>query len=288
MPLKKLLAIVALLVASTGALADARPSTAGPGVRILSPAMLMPGLDRSRTVRVYLPPSYASSQRHYPVLYMHDAQNLFDDATSFVGEWGVDEAMDELARTRGIEVIVVGIDHGQDKRINELSPWGNKEYGAAEGRQYMQFVVGTVKPFIDRQFRTRPGVDDTGIMGSSLGGLAAHYAIHEYPEVFGKAGIFSPSYWFASEVYDYSKSHRLRPGARIYLVSGSEEGRETTDNLFRMDRQLRAARVRGLSIHTSIRVGAAHNEKFWRNEFPQAMVYLFGPWQASVPPDDRH
>lgn len=287
MPLKNLLALAALMVASTTALADTRPATAGPGVRVLSPPMAMPGLDRSRTIRVYLPPSYSGGKRRYPVLYMHDAQNLFDDATSFVGEWGVDEAMDELARTRGIEVIVVGIDHGQDKRINELSPWTNKEYGPAEGGQYMQFVVGTVKPFIDRKFRTLRGLGDTGIMGSSLGGLASHYAIHEYPRVFGKAGIFSPSYWFADEVYAYSKSHRLRHGARIYLVSGSEEGDQTSANLMRMDRQLRASHVRGISMHTSIRPGAAHNEKFWRSEFPQAMVYLFGPRQDSEPPDEQ-
>lgn len=287
MSLKHLLTISMLLIAPPGALADARPSTAGPGVHVLSPALTMPGLDRSRTIRVYLPPSYAGSHRRYPVLYMHDAQNLFDDATSFIGEWGVDEAMDALARSRGIEVIVVGIDNGQDKRIKELSPWTNKEYGAAEGRQYMHFLVGTVKPFIDRKYRTRPGVDDTGIMGSSLGGLTSHFAIHEYPNVFGKAGILSPSYWFSSEVYQHSKSHPLRPGARIYLVCGGAEGGQTASNLLRMDRQLRAARVRGLSIHTSIRVGAEHNEKFWKTEFPQAMVYLFGPKQASVPPDDQ-
>ena len=279
MSLRNLLALAALLVASPGALADARPSTAGAGVRVLTPAMAMPGLDRSRTIRVYLPPSYAGSRRRYPVLYMHDAQNLFDDATSFVGEWGVDEAMDELARTRGLEVIVVGIDHGQDKRINELSPWPNERFGAAEGKQYMQFVVGTVKPFIDKRFRTRPGRADTGIMGSSLGGLSSQYAIYQYPKVFGKAGIFSPAYWFSSEVYTFTAARHLHSGTRLYLVAGDKEGDEpvaVVDNVKKMEVQLRAAGDKKLSLFVAIRPGAEHNETFWKSEFPKAMIYLFG------------
>ncbi|MEO7251466.1 MAG: alpha/beta hydrolase-fold protein [Arenimonas sp.] len=272
-------AIAFLLPGSVGASVQPRPSTAGPGVQVIAPPLSIPGLDRQRTIRVYLPPSYAHGKRRYPVLYMHDGQNLFDDATSFLGEWGVDESMDVLAKTRGIEVIVVGIDNGQDKRANELSPWPNPRFGAAEGGQYMDFVVATVKPLIDGKFRTRPGRADTGIMGSSLGALASQYAMYQYPEVFSKAGLFSPAYWFSSEVYSFTAARHLHPGSRVYLVAGDKEGDEAAAvvaDVRKMESQLRAAGERRMSLFVAIRPGAEHNESFWKSEFPKAMIFLFG------------
>jgi alpha-glucosidase len=277
--MKVLLLLILSLLPTAAAFADARPSTAGASVQVISPPLRMPGLDRERTIRVYLPPGYGHGRRRYPVLYMHDGQNLFDDATSFVGEWGVDESMDALAKSHGIEVIVVGIDHGQDKRISELSPWANAKYGIAEGRQYMDFVVGTVKPYIDQHFRTRRGRNDTGIMGSSLGAMTSHYAIYQYPQVFGKAAILSPSYWFADEVYAFSAARHLRPGTRLYLVAGDQEGdepRKVVADVRRMQAQLRADGDRKVALYVAIRPGAGHNEKFWKSEFPQAMIFLFG------------
>ncbi len=273
--MKKLLLAVALLLLAGPGVADVRPATAGPGVHVLTPPLHIAALARERTIRVYLPPSYGHGHRRYPVLYMHDAQNLFDDATSFIGEWGVDETMDMLARTQGIEVIVVGIDNGQDKRINELSPWPNPRFGAAEGEQYMDFVVGTVKPYIDRTYRTRRDRRHTGIMGSSIGALISHYALFKYPEVFSKAGIFSPSYWFSDQVFGYTAAHRLRPGTRVYLAAGDKEDAEMTGDVMKMDAQMRASE-KSLALHTSIRRGAEHNETSWKREFPEAMIFLFG------------
>ena len=267
-------ALVLLLMASTSH-ADARPSTAGPGVHVLTPPLPITALGRERTIRVYLPPSYGQGRRRYPVLYMHDGQNLFDDATSYIGEWGVDETMDALAKSQGIEVIVVGIDNGQDKRLNELSPWANPRFGAAEGEQYMDFVVGTVKPFVDRTYRTRADRRHTGIMGSSMGGLISHYALLKYPKVFSKAGLFSPSYWFSDQVFSYTAAHRLKRGTRVYLVAGGKEDAETAANVMKMDALLRQSDKR-LVLHTSIRPGAEHNETFWKGEFPEAMTFLFG------------
>src|SRR5206468_2794112 len=120
--------------------AENRPSTAQPNVHVLAP-LRMPGLERERTLRIYLPPGYEKTQRRYPVLYMHDGQNLFDAATSYAGEWGVDETLNELARSSHLELIVVGIDNGDLKRMQELNPWDNEKYGAGEGREYMRFIV---------------------------------------------------------------------------------------------------------------------------------------------------
>lgn len=255
---------------------QARPHTAGPGVHVIEPPMRIPGLDRLRTIRVYLPPGYEGSGKRYPVLYMHDGQNLFDDATSYVGEWGVDESLDALAR-EGIELIVVGIDHGGDKRINELNAWPNPRFGAAENAAYTDFVVKTLKPWVDRHYRTRAGRKDTGIMGSSMGGLASHYAIYQYPGVFSKAGIFSPAYWVAGDaVFDWTAAHRLRRGSRLYFIAGGKEGDDMTGPFDHMVAQLRTAPGPQPALHAEIVAPAEHNERFWREEFPKAVRFLYG------------
>ena len=275
--MKRVLLACLLLLATTiagGAQEPPRRSTAGPTVQILSP-MAIPGLDRERTIRVYLPPGYETGRKRYRVLYMFDGQNLFDDATSYVGEWGVDETLDTLAKNEGIELIVVGIDHGNELRIRELSPWSNPQLGGApEGEAFMAFVVKRVKPYIDNTFRTKPGRQDTAIMGSSLGGLMADYAVHQYPDVFGMAGIFSPSYWVSDDAYKHAAAHPLPRNTRIYLVAGGKEGEQMTGGLRKMEAQLRAeGRVK---LYSTVREGAEHNEKAWRAELPMALRFLFG------------
>ena len=108
-------------------------STATASVSILTPPFLIPGLNRERTVRLYLPPGYATSTKRYPMLYMHDGQNLFDAATSYAGEWGVDETLDTLAKIQGLELIVVGIDQGGVNRMTEFNPWDAPRFGRGEG-----------------------------------------------------------------------------------------------------------------------------------------------------------
>ncbi|MCX7042237.1 MAG: alpha/beta hydrolase-fold protein [Gammaproteobacteria bacterium] len=271
-----------LLLAAASCVAQARPATAGMGVRVLGPPLAIPGLDRTRTIRIYLPPGYDDSRKRYRVLYMFDAQNLFDDATSFVGEWGVDESLDALAKSDGIELIVVGIDHGDDKRISELRPWAHPRFGKAEGDQFLDFVVGTVKPFVDRNYRTHMGRKDTGIAGSSLGGLMAHYAVLRHPDVFGRVAIFSPAYWIADEIYPATEAGRLKRGTRIYLVAGDKEGQDeagqakNVDKVRKMESLLQDAQGRRIELKTVIRPGAGHGEATWRSEFPAAIRFLFG------------
>ena len=254
----------------------ARPSTAGPGVHVLAQRFAMPGLGRDRTLRLYLPPSYDTSPtRRYPVLYMHDGQNLFDDATAYAGEWGVDETLTEFARTRGFEAIVVGIDNGGAERIHELTPWPNPKYGAAQGEQYMAFVVDTVKPWIDAHYRTRPDRASTAIIGSSLGGLVSHYALLRYPQVFGKAAIFSPSYWYSSEAYAQTKAHPWPADTRTYFYIGGREGEESVADVARMLPLLATPdhAVRDVTFH--VEPEARHDEHAWRAEFPLAVAWLF-------------
>src|ERR1700680_1042692 len=173
-----------------------KPSTAQPNVYVLPTPFVIPDLNRERTVRIYLPPGYTHGKRRYPVLYMHDGQNLFDEATAnAAGEWGVDEKLNALAKSRGLKGIVVGIDHGGAERSHELNSWDNPEFGKGEGAQYLSFIVDVLKPWIDQHSRTLRDRRHTMIMGSSMGGLISSYAISRYPQVFGGAGIFSPAYW---------------------------------------------------------------------------------------------
>ena len=165
--------------------------TASFNVKVMDTAFFMPQLNRTRRIWIYLPPSYRATKIYYPVLYMHDGQNLFDNATSYSGEWGIDEYLDSIFTLGKKEVIVVGIDNGLSKRMNEYNPYSFRQYGKGEGDEYVDFLVKNLKPFIDKHYRTLPGKKDTYIAGSSMGGLISLYAVLKYPAVFGGAGIFS-------------------------------------------------------------------------------------------------
>lgn len=266
---------LALAAGSAAAGEAARPSTAQPNVHVLPEPFAIPGLDRERTVRIYLPPGYEASRQRYPVLYMHDGQNLFDEATSFAGEWGVDETLNALAGSRGLRVIVVGIDHGGAERMHELNPWDNPEFGKGEGEPYMAFVVKVLKPWVDRHYRTRPDRRHTAIMGSSMGGLISTYAISRYPEVFGSAGIFSPAYWLAPQVFTDTGAHPPPAAARLYFYAGGSESENMVPDMKRMVELLRRAGLPARNLAVEVDPVGRHNEAAWRARFPRAVAWLF-------------
>ncbi|MGJ9420243.1 alpha/beta hydrolase [Massilia sp. CMS3.1] len=278
-PIRTSFVLLAALLAAPAIGADiapsTKPSTALPGVRLLPELLEMPGLDRKRQVRLYLPPGYATSNKRYPVLYMHDAQNLFDDATAFAGEWKVDETLDALSKEGKLELIVVGIDNGAAQRITELNAWDNTRFGQAEGRQYTDFIVKTLKPLIDSNYRTLPGRLHTAIMGSSMGGLASHYAIAQYPQVFSKAGVFSPAYWTAAPSFDFMANHPLPKDARVYLLMGEKEGESMVPDVERMAGVVRKSGYPADATVLKIVPGAQHNEQFWRSQLREALLWMF-------------
>lgn len=268
--------LLAWLAAMPAVAADEpRPQTAGPTVRVYTPPLRMPALGYPRRLRVYLPPGYVEngSTRH-PVLYMFDGQNLFDDATSYVGEWGVDEAMDALAREDGFEAIVVGVDHGGEARMHELIPYWNLRFLPNNGAGFVEDLVHAVKPFVDANYRTLPGREHTAIIGSSLGGLSADYAIHRYPQVFAKAGVFSPSYWVSDEPFANARRAALPGDSRVYLFMGGKEGVDSVEKVEEMAAILRS-HGGGEGVAVSVVADAEHNEAAWRAEFPRAVRWLF-------------
>ena len=278
--------LLGVLLSASSIAADtspaARPSTALPGVKLLPTELDMPGLERKRQVRLYLPPGYATSGKRYPVLYMHDAQNLFDNATSYAGEWKVDETMDALSKSGELELIVVGIDNGQAKRMTELNAWSSPRFGTAEGEQYMDFIVKVLKPIIDKDYRTLPDRANTAIMGSSMGGLISHYAINQYPNVFSKAGVFSPAYWTATPVYDFVAAKPVPKDARVYMLMGSEEGESMVPDAQRMAALMAKTEHPANNLTFKVVPGAKHNEGFWSGEFREAVLWMFAPGAASI------
>jgi predicted alpha/beta superfamily hydrolase len=275
----------------------ARASTARRTVSVLDTAFAIPQLGRTRRVWIYLPPDYATSDKKYPVLYMHDGQNVFDDATSYAGEWGVDEALDSLHAAGDWGAIVVAVDNGEQRRLDEYSPWRNARMSTGgEGDAYVDFLASTLKPYIDRHYRTRPDRMSTGVAGSSMGGLISLYAALKHPEVFGRAGMFSPAFWFAADsMYAYARAAGPpAPGTRFWFVTGAREGERpevyVRDHQRMVDTLRAAGFAPGTEVRAFVRGDGTHSEGFWRREFPAAYRWLFAdddPCHAPADPPRR-
>jgi len=253
-----------------------KKSTASRNVHIIDTAFRIPQLNRTRRIWIYLPEVYEKeASRRFPVLYMHDGQNLFDDATSFVGEWGVDEYLDSL---KAGQCIVVGIDNGGEHRITELNPYDHPKYGKGEGKKYLEFIVKTLKPFIDKNYRTLKDKENTAIAGSSMGGLISMYAVLQYPKVFGKAGVFSPSFWITdNKIFDEIKKKGTKVNSFIYLYGGKQEGGQMVlDMVKAIETFPLQSKVK---IVSAVREEGQHNEARWRLEFPLFYRALLGDGQ---------
>lgn len=248
-----------------------RVSTASKRVQIIDTAFWIPQLKRTRRIWIYLPQEYEVRTNHrFPVLYMHDGQNVFDDATSFSGEWGIDEYLD----TMGIrESIVVAIDHGGDKRMTEYNPYDNERFGKGEGNAYVDFIVKTLKPFIDKKYRTLKERKYTLIAGSSMGGLISMYAALRYPKVFGGVGVFSPAFWISgAKIFNDIKSKGKKVKANIYLYAGKQESNQMVPDMLRALQVMSA--VSKSKIKSVIRDEGKHNEATWRKEFPDGYAWM--------------
>jgi predicted alpha/beta superfamily hydrolase len=247
-----------------------RASTATRNVKVIDENFLMPQLKRTRRVWIYLPASYATTHKKYPVLYMHDGQNVFDDATSFAGEWGVDETLDSIAAQKK-EVIVVAVDHGGPKRINEYCPYDMDKYGKGEGDAYVDFLVKTLKPYIDKNYRTEKTKANTFIAGSSMGGLISMYAVLKYPDVFGAAGVFSPAFWVGPKIFEDIKAKGSKVNSKIYFYCGKQESETMESDMLKAFEEMR--KVSKSRMITCVRPEGKHTEWVWRQEFP--LFYLW-------------
>jgi predicted alpha/beta superfamily hydrolase len=272
------------------AVRGAAESTVIGDLRVLPEFEGPPG-GRARDLLVHLPSDALDSGRRYPVLYMHDGQNLFDAATSFAGEWRVDETLAQLA-VEGLELVVVGIPNGGDDRFAEYTPYrgldGIRPAGG-RGPTDRRWVVERVKPAVDAAFPTRPERAATGIMGSSLGGLISLWAALEHAETFARIAAMSPAI-----VPGQGPIHRrLRRLAtlpeRLYLDVGGREGSmaptEADGRRWSAAFVRDAHRLRDELVGAGLRDGAElryvedrdaiHHESAWARRLPEALRFLF-------------
>ena len=263
---------------------EADQSTMADNVFILSEDFEIPQLNRKRRIWMYLPPNYKTANQSFPVIYMHDGQNLFDKSTSNYGEWSVDETLNKLYKGNNMSFIVVGIDNGEEKRLDEYSPWVHQDYGGGEGEAYMEFVVKTLKPYIDANYKTLKDKANTAIIGSSMGGLISHYAALKYPDVFGKVGVYSSAFWFASDdVNAFTKANGNIKDTKMYFLAGGKEGTntsrseisQTVTDMNAMASLLKDTGFPPQNIQSKVVPEGKHNEELWRNNFEEAILWLF-------------
>ena len=252
--------------------------TATANVSILTSQLWLAPLKRYRRIWICLPPGYeANDTTRYPVAYFHDGQNVFDAATSFSGEWKVDEALNQLAQSAGWQpVIAVAIDNGGGERINELTPFRHSTYGGGQGELYGQSVVECVKPLIDSLFRTRKEAEHTAICGSSLGGIESLYMGFALPGVFSKVLAFSPSLWFSDSLQNFLLAQPTPLQSRIYFLCGTNEG--DPDMVPDMNSCYTALVASGYppnSITKQVISGGTHSEGFWSQHVKAGLQWLF-------------
>ncbi|MBC8047027.1 MAG: T9SS type A sorting domain-containing protein [Fimbriimonadaceae bacterium] len=235
----------------------------------------IPELNRTRRIWIYLPPDYSTSDSYYAVIYMQDGQNVFDYATSFAGEWDLDGTMENIFANYTHSCIVVAIANGEGDRIDEYSPWTHPTYGGGDGDLYAQFIINELKPYIDANFRTIADRENTVVGGSSLGGLISYYMALQYDDVFGKAIVMSPSFWFDDSVDVFTNDFEKEFNSKIYITAGLYEDEDMVPDIDEVKNKLFEKGFTEYEIISVIRSDGVHSEWFWKREFDDAYYWLF-------------
>jgi predicted alpha/beta superfamily hydrolase len=253
--------------------------------RLTLPDVWSPQLRNRRDVDVYLPASYPDRRRH-PVIYMQDGQNLSDPSIAFAETWRLGSVFVELAAAasggpkRGagvgaaVEPIVVGV-HNHEERLAEYSPFPSRKHGGGRADDYLAFLVRTLKPRIDRQFRTRRRASQTAIVGSSMGALVSLYAWFRHPDMFALAGVMSPALWYGRErLFEFVERSPM-PAGRLYLDVGTGEGatalRDTRSMWSLLINKPSSDDSRLLYLEDR---GGRHNEAAWGGRLARALEFL--------------
>lgn len=248
-----------------------------PIAEVVAEEFYIPQLDRYRKVWALLPHDYYSTEKTYPVLYLHDAQNLFNEG-SLYGNWEIDKKLSLLTEYGRGDLIVIAVDHGKESRINEYIFDNDNISKGSEGKKYIRFITDTLKPFIDQKYRTKKDREHTGIGGSSLGGLISIYSGFLYPEVYSKLLIFSPSLWIEPNnnfpLFTFKNPYKIK----VYLYGGELEGSQMVKRIFTFEEKLKEwenMKLFDFQIRKSINPDGTHNEFFWSQEFPRAIEWLY-------------
>lgn len=248
-----------------------------PIIELIDDKFYIPQLDRTRKVWALLPYDYYESDKSYPVLYLQDAQNLFEDG-SYFGNWEIDKKLSLLAEYGRGDIIIIAIDHGGEKRIDEYLFDNDTISKGSEGKKYIRFITDTLKHYVDENYRTKREREFTGIGGSSLGALISIYSGFLYPEVYSKLLIFSPSLWVEPHnrfpMLSFNKPYKTK----VYIYGGGREGSQLVRRieLFKKTLELWEKQTMfDFNIRTHINPEGSHNEFYWSQEFPIAAEWLF-------------
>ncbi|HSY67736.1 MAG TPA: alpha/beta hydrolase-fold protein [Edaphobacter sp.] len=238
-------------------------------------------LPDDRVVSVYLPPQYLKQEdRRFPVFYLQDGQNLFDGRTSYITgrTWNANTTADRLTEEGKIEpVILVGVANTGLRRMAEYTPTRDFKMGGGEGRSYGRLLMEELKPLIDRTYRTLGDGKNTGLGGSSLGGLISLYLGFAHPEVFGKIAVMSPSLWWDHRsILNTINDQATRPDLRIWLDMGTAEGVRHLRDADMLERLLLKRGWRsGVDLAYVKAQGAVHDERAWSDRFGDVLRFLF-------------
>lgn len=248
-----------------------------PIVEIISEKFFIPQLNKTRKIWALLPYNYHQTEKTYPVLYLQDAQNLFNEGSDF-GNWEIDKKMSILAEYGRGDVIIIAIENGREDRIKEYVLDDNSITENAEGKKYIRFLADTLKPYIDSVYRTKPEREFTGIGGSSLGGLISIYSGFLYPEVYSKLMIFSPSLWINPENNFPQMNFKKPYEIKVYLYGGEKEGSQMTERIALFEKTMEnweTSNSLQFEFKISLNDEGKHQEFYWSQEFPRAVEWLF-------------
>lgn len=246
-----------------------------PKVKLISGEFEIPQLNKTRKIWALLPHDYDDSNEPYPVMYLQDAQNLFNERAAF-GNWEIDKKLAVMAEYKIGKIIIIAIEHAEKDRIKEYNV-GKTVLGSGQGKQYIRFVTDTLKPFVDANFRTKSQREFTGIGGSSMGGLVSIFSGLMYPEVYGKLMIFSPSLWVVPKMNINNDFDTEEQDTKIYLYAGGDESATMIKHVKQFKKKMLKSEFASdkMKIKLSINMEGKHNESYWSDEFPKAIEWLF-------------
>lgn len=234
--------------------------------------------DLQRRVYIYLPTGWEKNEDRYPVLYMFDGHNVFfDDHATYGKSWGMGEYLD--VQQKKLIIVAVECNHEGNKRLEEYSPVDFEfpqiglVYG--RGREYMEWMVNTLKPYIDANYPTLSDREHTSLAGSSMGGLMALFGVCEYNHIFKNAACLSPSFWLSKDkVLDIVENARIAMDSTIYIGYGSVELPNHAPSSEALISVARLLLTRGVNVAMKIFPGGAHNESSWEKQIPMFMEHL--------------
>ena len=247
-----------------------------PLIEVISEHFEIPQLNKTRKIYALLPHDYHTSGKTYPVLYLQDAQNLFNEYNPY-GNWAIDKHLGDLSRDGLGDIIIIAIDHGGKERIQEYSPYFHRRFGKGQGVHYARFIINTLKPYIDNTYRTKPERKYTGIGGSSMGGLISAYIGIVHPEHFSRLMIFSPSFWYSDKIYFDAFNYNYTLPMRMFIYGGDRESEYMSRHIHRFQDAVKQGEYDESIVKYKVVINpeGEHNEGYWSEVFPDAVKWLF-------------